>query len=46
MPCKLPLGESSRVLKSVCASNQITRSDLRTARQWRATAEIEPMLRQ
>ena len=45
MPWMLPLGESSLVLKSACASSHNTRSFLPSSRQWRATALIEPMLR-
>src|SRR5205807_765974 len=44
MPWTLPLGESSLVLKSACASSHSTRSFLPCSRQYRATAPIEPTL--
>ncbi len=45
MPWMLPDGVSSAVLKSACASTQMMRSFLPVARQWAATALIDPMAR-
>ena len=45
MPCTLPLGVMSLVLKSVWASSQITRKRRPRRRQCAATAAMEPMAR-
>ena len=46
MPCTLPLGVSTLVLKSAWASSHSTRSFLPASRQKRATALMLPMPRQ
>ena len=46
MPCTLPDGVTSLVLKSECASSHSTRRSLPCSRHQRATAVIEPMPRQ
>ena len=42
MPCRLPLGVISAVFASACASSHSTRRRWPLARQWRATALMEP----
>ncbi len=46
MPCTLPEGVTSLVLKSECASSHSTRNGRPCSRQYLATAVMEPMPRQ
>ena len=45
IPCTLPLGVMALVLKSACASNHSTRRRRPRARQYDATALMDPMAR-